>query len=420
MIVMNASVMPTVVQKPRPKLCTLPDDIVEKASIVMVLDRGSVFHAYMLLQMDKEPCKMSRDTLGAAVYIKNGRMTLRYDKEIWEEHGFTIDDVIFTLKHEIGHPMLEHFARRRGRNMKRWNVCADFALNCIVGKPPKLPILWPSDPAFGLPEDLSAEEYDKLLPKQEEGEDEGGYIVVTGKGGQKSKKLGSKHQQDQEIAEGPQAELEREVMRQAVEKAAKTAREKGNLPGKWDQLIDSILKKNKMDWKRILRSIIGTAAKVGARLSWKKESKRFGSTAKGKLKRRTLNVVFVMDTSGSVGDNELKAFVNELVGIQKSYRGCTVHVIECDAEVNKYYKLTSYQKPDRKFRGRGGTSFKPPFKFLEKKKLRPDVLVYMTDLCGDFPEKQPAYPVIWAATTDQKTPWGWVIRLPDDFAAEEK
>lgn len=416
-MVQIASVLPTAPDK-RKKLSTLPDDIVEKAGIVMVLDRGRVFYAYMLLQMDKEPCQMSRDTLGAAVYIKNGRPTLKYDKEIWEEHGFTIDDVIWILMHEIGHPMLEHFSRRRGRNPKRWNVCADFAVNCVIGRPPKLPVLWPSDPEFGLKEDLSAEEYDKLLPKQDDSGDGDGYIVVTGKNGQK-KGLGSKHDPQQEIPEGAQAELEREVWRQTIDKAYKAAREKGNLPGKLEQLIDSILKKNKMDWRRVLRSIVGTAAKVGSRLSWKKESKRFGSTAKGKLKRRTLKIAFVEDTSGSVPDEDLKAFVVELLGIQKAYRGCTVEVIECDCQVNKHYRLTSYQKPDTKFRGRGGTSFKPPFEYLAQKKVRPDVLIYMTDLEGDFPEMQPNYPVIWVSTTDHKAPWGWTLRLPEDFAKED-
>jgi predicted metal-dependent peptidase len=406
-------------QQPRPKLCHLPDDIMERASVVMILDRGHVFYANMLLQMDKERTSMSRDTLGAAVYVKNGRICLMYDKEIWEEHGLTIDDVIYILKHEIGHCLLEHFGRRRGRDPFRWNVCGDFAVNCIIGKPGKLPVLWPSDPKFGLPENLSAEEYDKLLPKQDgDNGSGGGYIIVQGKNGQ-SKTTGSKHDPNQEIQEGTAQELEREVVRQAVDKAYKSCKDKGNLPGNLEQLIDKILKRNRIDWKRALRSIIGTAAKVGHRLSWKKESRRFGSTAKGQLKRRSLEVAAVVDTSGSMSDEEVSAILTEIQGIQKSYRGCVIHVVECDMEVGKYYKLHSYGKIQTKVTGRGGTSFKPPFKYLEQKKIRPDVLVYLTDLEGDFPEKKPPYPVIWTATTDHSVPWGWVIRLPKGFEKED-
>lgn len=411
----------TVVQKKRPKLCNLPEDILEKAGVVMILDRGKVFYVNMLLQFDKEPCVMSRDTLGAAVYIRGGRPVFKYDKEIWEEHGFTIDDIIWIIAHEIGHPMLEHFSRRRGRNPKRWNICADFADNCIIGKPPKLPILWPSDPQFGLPENLSAEAYDKLLPKQDEGDDDGeGYIIVTGKGGGKGKAKASKHDPQQEIAEGAQQELEREVYRQAVDKAYKACKEKGNLPGNLEQLIDKILKKNRIDWKRALRAIVGTAAKVGGRLSWKKESKRFGATAKGRLKRRTLSIVFVRDTSGSVPDVALTQMGCELQGIQRSYRGCTVTVIDCDYVVQQVQKLPPYGKLSAKVKGRGGTSFKPPFEYLTKHKIRPDVLVYLTDLEGDFPEKKPAYPVVWATITDHDVPWGWKIALPVKEMQEER
>jgi hypothetical protein len=38
-------------------------------------------------------------------------------------------------------------------------------------------------------------------------------------------------------------------------------------------------------------------------------------------------------------------------------------------------------------------------------------MIYCTDMCGRFPEEEPAYPVIWAATTDEPAPWGEVVRI---------
>ena len=389
---------------PNAKKVHLPDDILEKAGVSMLLDRGQVFYANMLLQMDKQATTMPRTTLGAGVYVDGGRIHLVYDKSIWEEHGLTMDDVIYILTHEIGHCMLEHFSRRKGRNPKRWNVCTDFAVNCIIGKT-KLPVLWPSHAPFNLPEDLSAEEYDKLLPKGEEGKWE--WESGQGPGG----KMSSEHQEDQEVNDDAAAELNREVMRQAVEKAYKSCQQ-GTLPGKLEGLIDKIIKNNKIDWKRQLRQIVGTAAKAYQRLSWKKQSKRFGEGSKGTLRKRALKIAVALDTSGSVPDVDIAAFIAEIMGIQKSYRGCEVHVMECDAEINKYYKLTGNRQPDRKVGGRGGTSFKPPFAFLEKKKIKPDTFIYLTDMYGDFPEKKPSYPVIWVATSDETAPFGWTIRLP--------
>lgn len=408
----NNAAAPAASNKPRPKLVTLPSDILERAGVTMILDRGHVFYANILLQMDKEKTVMPRTTLGAGVYIKSGRLHLVYDPSIWEEHGLKMDDIIYILKHEIGHCMLEHFSRRKGRNPKRWNVCTDFAVNCILGKT-TMPVLWPSTPPFNFPENLSAEEYDKLLPKSKEDEMEWGDGEM---GGKKS----SQHDPNQEVNDDSDAELNREVMRQAVDKAYKSCKDKGNLPGNLEQLIERILKKNRVDWKRHLRMIVGTAAKVGQRLSWKKESRRFGESAKGALRKRSLSIAFVLDTSGSVPDFAISKFFVELQGIQRAYRGCRVDVIECDYIVQRHYKLSSYGKPDMRVAGRGGTSFKPPFEYLAKKKIRPDVFIYLTDLEGDFPEKKPDYPVVWVATTDHNPPFGMTVRLPmDDLKNED-
>lgn len=394
--------------KPKPKLCILPPDIIEKAGVNMILDRGHVFYANMLLQMDKEETVMSRDTLGAAVYVANGRIKLIYDRGIWEEHGLKMDDIIYILKHEIGHVMLEHFSRRKGRNPTGWNVAADFAVNCILGKPGNLPLLWPTNAPWNFPEDLSAEEYWKLLPKKEIQISEG-EVKVDGKGAGKA----SQHGEDQEIDDDSDAELNREVVRQAVEKAYNSCKNKGNLPGKLEQLIEKMIHRNRVDWRRQLRQIVGTAAKAYQRLTWKKASKRFGDSSKGSLRKRALSVAAVIDSSGSVPDKVVTAFFNEIIGIQKAYRGCTVHYIECDCEIQRYVKLTGSTRPDFKVRGRGGTSFKPPFKYLSDKKIRPDVLVYLTDLYGDFPDEKPSYPVCWVAcdSGNNTAPFGWTVPL---------
>ena len=397
---------------PVKKLIIHPADILEKAAVCMILDRGNVFYAQILLQMDKEQTVMPRTTLGAGVYINNGRLHLVYDISIWEEQGLKMDDIIYILKHEIGHCMLEHFSRRRGRKPQKWNYCTDFAINSILGKT-TMPVLYPSNSPFNFPEDLSAEEYDRLMKDEKGAKREGGWVVVGG-----SKFRSGEHQENQEQTDDAMSELDREVMRQAVDKAYKSCKEKGNLPGKLEQLIDKILKKSRVDWKRALRQIVGTAAKVGQRLSWKKQSRRFGESSKGNLKKRNLGIVTVVDTSGSMSDVAIAKCLGEIQGIQKAYRGCVVTVIECDAEVGKVYKLQSYGKPQTKVSGRGGTSFKPPFAYLKKHKLNPDVLVYLTDLEGDFPEK-PKFPVVWCATTDHAAPFGHIVRLPTDIDEEE-
>ena len=63
-------------------------------------------------------------------------------------------------------------------------------------------------------------------------------------------------------------------------------------------------------------------------------------------------------------------------------------------------------------KGGGGTSFIPVFEYIEKNDLRPDALIYLTDLAGRFPEHEPDFPVIWGAICEGTAPFGKVVRIP--------
>jgi len=70
------------------------------------------------------------------------------------------------------------------------------------------------------------------------------------------------------------------------------------------------------------------------------------------------------------------------------------------------------EKIRKQMKGGGGTDFRPPIELLRKRP--PDIAIYLTDLYGPFPDKAPKYPLVWAALSNEKVPWGKVIRL-DDF-----
>ena len=81
-----------------------------------------------------------------------------------------------------------------------------------------------------------------------------------------------------------------------------------------------------------------------------------------------------------------------------------------------YIELSSFSKTvPLTLYGRGGTSFSPVFEYVKNEKINPKVLIYYTD-GGDahFPEKPPAYPVIWALTKDKTVPWGKKIVMADN------
>ncbi len=61
--------------------------------------------------------------------------------------------------------------------------------------------------------------------------------------------------------------------------------------------------------------------------------------------------------------------------------------------------------------GGGGTRFTPVFDWVARQDRQPDLLVYFTDAKGEFPEREPAYPVLWLVKGKTKIPWGQRIQL---------
>ena len=61
--------------------------------------------------------------------------------------------------------------------------------------------------------------------------------------------------------------------------------------------------------------------------------------------------------------------------------------------------------------GGGGTSLRPVFDWIDRQDKAPDLLVYFTDAQGEFPEREPPYPVIWLVKGRAQVPWGQRIQL---------
>jgi predicted metal-dependent peptidase len=62
-----------------------------------------------------------------------------------------------------------------------------------------------------------------------------------------------------------------------------------------------------------------------------------------------------------------------------------------------------------KFRGGGGTNFRPAI--AEAPKWKPDLLIYLTYLEGEA-WSEPCFPVLWAVPEGKaEAPWGKIIEL---------
>ena len=360
-------------------------DKIDKA-IVYLLQHDGTFYAEFFIQARRREGELPPNAL-MGVDIENGRIYLYTDKDLIE--GFSIEQVAGILQHEALHIILEHPARRNNRNMRKYNIAGDLAINsmikimetidgiCIPGKHPFTDLI----------KGMTAEEYYDLLPDNNEMDGDGGA--------------------SREIKD----EFTKEVYRKAVEEAYKNSKGRGHIPSEIDQLIQNFISPPKINWRILLRQYVAASIKANNFSTWRRENRK-GINIKGKMKDRILQLALAIDTSGSIFSDPklLQDFYNEVAGIQRAYKS-EIQIIECDAEVQKAYILKPNKHPNTKLTGGGGTSFKPPFRWLAENKKKVDVLIYLTDLYGDFPEKEYVR-TIWAVCSDEtKVPFGRVVSI---------
>jgi predicted metal-dependent peptidase len=175
----------------------------------------------------------------------------------------------------------------------------------------------------------------------------------------------------------------RKFWKQKLEEAKD--RSAGSVPGNLLRAIERLLGV-KIDWKGQLRKFV---ISMSSKSQYFLPNRRFlgsGNVLWGakKKKENFETLVVISDTSGSVADAELHQFVTEALGVMESFNPKETYLIWCDTTV---YEPIDIVKKGEKFSvkhapGRGGTSFIPPFEWIEKnllgkKKLGP--ILFFTD-----------------------------------------
>lgn len=193
--------------------------------------------------------------------------------------------------------------------------------------------------------------------------------------------------------------------REAVARAEAVAKRAGKLPGNLQRVVREIVEPQ-VPWKDMLR--LRVTGKVGSRReNWQRPNRRRLVLnpfvyMPGKQGHGAELITVVIDNSGSIGERELAVFLSEAAAIFNDCRPKRVQVIWCDAVIRRVEEARSLDEilHIRQAPGGGGTSFHPPFVYLQEQRIVPDTLVYLTDMYpGDGWPAQPDYPVIWCSTS---------------------
>jgi len=279
------------------------------------------------------------------------------------------------LAHEALHVGFLHHIRIRGRNPIVWNIAGDMAINPLL-----------RDSGFFMPPQGV---YDPQTPPRNA---EAIYeeIIKNATICECSSPWGEvESPASGQINEEKEQERVRSILSRAL------AIDAGNIPGALERLVRKLIEPPPITWDSIMSDYIRQVASSdysNRHFSHRHLQRGFYLP---KLNTPELNIVVVLDTSGSIGDDDLSKFVAAMEDVRTRYR-TTILPICCDTEVHVSEKILPEDALDFKCRGGGGTDFRPPFLWLEKQQdIEPDCLVYFTDgECNSYPDPQ-SFPVVW-------------------------
>jgi predicted metal-dependent peptidase len=207
------------------------------------------------------------------------------------------------------------------------------------------------------------------------------------------------------------SEAEAQLKETVTKAAQETLKARGTIPGHLEDLIKK-LSQSTVNWIALLRNAIINAIRTNKKRSMKRPNRRsFGIPGgfhfPGKSKDKTFSVVFLVDTSGSMGNEELGQAIGELETLRKVNKSMTITVIEADVVIHKEYELEVGQEVQRNMLGRRGTDFN--LALARAKELNPGICFYFTDGFGGEVqiENRVKCPFYWIVTPNGTQPDSW-------------
>lgn len=399
------------------------EERLRKARVELQDDRP--FWAYLVLKLKFREGKEGELPEYAGMGVNKNR-ELIYSKQFIDEH----DDrhLQFFLAHEVSHLMFTHLYRCESRDPKIFNVACDIIVNKLL-----------MDDGFDLPDkclkpngdsikvaDVQIDEiskktaesiYDEIVKNSDQIE-ESKQLVFDMHDYSDKKGQGSGDGDDEE-GEGSSAVSdmgkEADDWKNYMSEAITHAKQRGIMPAGMESVIGDILNP-KLNWKHLLRRYITNT--IPHDYTFKNPNMKIPHVILPGSEKESIDVVVHIDTSGSISDEELQAFMSEVLSVCNSFRNINMTLIQADMEIQRVDRLGSHNKrrvKDLQVKGRGGTSHKPVWEYINNYIKQCRILISLTDLGSDIePHDKPRYDVIWVvpkADAHHEVPFGKKVNL---------
>ncbi len=301
----------------------------------------------------------------------------------------------FLFGHEVLHNVYDHMTRAgKERDPMLFNCAADYCVNadlieqrigdkitpCLYDKKYEgwsaeevYDDLYENAEKYSL-EDLMEQMLDEHLDSQDgEGEDDSNDDGDPNND-KKSKRPKLSAEERQQI---------KDEVREAVLQAAQ-ATGADNLPSGVKRLIKD-LTQPVVNWRELLQQQIQSTVKDD--YSWMRMNRRgwsMDAILPGMKPGNQIDICIAIDTSGSIGHDDIRDFMSEIKGIMEAYDEYKLQVWSFDTDVYNHRTFTSDNMDDitsYEPKGGGGTDFMANWRFMKENDIDPKKFIMFTDGC---------------------------------------
>ena len=358
----------------------------------------------------------------------------------------------FVMMHEILHAVLQHCLRGEDKDNERYNIAADIVINSTImhendDKASSITLSKYGESMHIAPDGkegylYTAEEVYEMLQSKQKDSDSGNEKSkkagnVASKNGRAGKVQQSRKNMDKPVAKRwddhsqwgkfeEDSKLRDVWVKNFAEcceaiKVHDASNNRGTLPMFAQRMLEK-LKKPQTDWRTILNDFIQEEI---CDYSFSPPDRRFQDSPfflpdfneMGK-NDNVSDILFFIDTSGSISDNDMTTAFSEIKGAIDQYDGKLKGWLGFfDAAIIEPKPFSSFEefiviKPA----GGGGTDFQIIFEYVDQhmKDKEPNCIIILTDGCAPFPKEELAndIPVLWLINNQDVTPpWGKVARF---------
>jgi len=424
-----------------------------KKAKVQLLIRNPFFASLILT------LPLKKDVTSEFVMATDG-VSLYYNPNLVNK--YSIEELTTILAHEALHVILLHPIRRQQRDLRHWNIACDYAVNLLLTEfnfylPPNALVnkkfqnkyaeeiystLFSQQQTHTQSQSSQQSNTSKQLTSQQTVTSQQSNASqqipthqqsTTQQSSQVSSPSSSQQKQSSSLSSSSSSQTPSQIppesmggvvdppkgtdlrkleadLKQKVAAALQAAKKEGKLPAALEDEIQQLLYP-KLPWSIILRRFLDSVCRTD--YTFLKPNKRllYRKIILPSLYQQSSKIIIVIDTSGSLSEDELQKILSEIYYIlTENINIEELVIIQADCEIQQVINLTfPFDLKDFnikfKIKGRGGTDYCPVFNYISKHNINVSCLIYFTDLeCSSYPSVPPPYPVLWICTQKHFTP----------------